>query len=264
MSYNQESIFGNRAVQNDFSQAERCELIQRHIEFAKRLARRFCQERAIIGIEEEEYEASALLGLVDAAWKFDPNRNNHFQTYSYFRIRGAMFDLVRRGGWNARGCHLSVLEPTLSKSESAPAFEEEENEDHFYTVLRSAEELASILATIEELNCTLIVGRPDGALEDAEICYSDKRTPEEIALSQNLKDYLCEVMSELNEQENAILRLYYFEGLTFEAMRLHFQGVSKSWISRLHQRALHRLRIKLQIREQACLQKLQEECSYEM
>ena len=49
-------------------------------------------------IERSELESAADLGLVEAANAFDPTRGVLFTTFSYYRIRGAVYDYLRKVG----------------------------------------------------------------------------------------------------------------------------------------------------------------------
>lgn len=48
------------------------------------------------GLDVENLEAAGTLGLVEAATKFDPARGVKFETFAVFRIRGAVYDELRR------------------------------------------------------------------------------------------------------------------------------------------------------------------------
>ena len=48
------------------------------------------------GVDVENLESAGVLGLVEAAAKFDPTRNAQFKTFAYIRIRGAILDELRR------------------------------------------------------------------------------------------------------------------------------------------------------------------------
>ena len=44
----------------------------------------------------ENLESAGVLGLVEAAAKYDPTRNAQFKTFAYMRVRGAILDELRR------------------------------------------------------------------------------------------------------------------------------------------------------------------------
>src|SRR5262249_37836764 len=53
-------------------------------------------------IEYEELVAYGTQGLLEAAQRFDPKAGASFQTFSYYRIRGAIYDGLRHMGWLSR------------------------------------------------------------------------------------------------------------------------------------------------------------------
>lgn len=48
------------------------------------------------GTDIDNLQSAGVLGLVEAAGKYDPTRNAQFKTFAYLRIRGAIFDELRR------------------------------------------------------------------------------------------------------------------------------------------------------------------------
>ncbi len=48
------------------------------------------------GVDVENLESAGVLGLVEAANKFDPERGIKFETYAFTRVRGAILDELRR------------------------------------------------------------------------------------------------------------------------------------------------------------------------
>ena len=92
-------------------------LIVHHINFAKRHAQLFYRKRPNLGFDQEDFEGAALLGLCDAARRFDPARGMLFQTFAYFRIKGAMFDLLREGGGIQRRYYNQIIQASKKRAE---------------------------------------------------------------------------------------------------------------------------------------------------
>lgn len=216
--------------------ATREELIEQHIGYARALARNFHRKRRNIGIEYEDYAGAAMVGLCDAAQRFDPMLNPNFKTYSYLRICGAMYDLLRNYGGINRACYADYIA--------------EPRED--YAGVRKRHKIASLSAA----NTLVDLGRLAVLVEDiVGIClYSDIRqrsvqlgyleepNPEDIACRASLLRYLQLMMELIPERERLILEDYYFRGKAFSDMSEKFNGVSRSWLSRLHMQALESLR----------------------
>src|SRR5687768_1326045 len=67
-------------------------------------------------IEFEDLVEYGMIGLLEAADRYDPSHGANFMTFAYYRIRGAIYDGLRGMGW-------------MSRSEYAKArFEERANE----------------------------------------------------------------------------------------------------------------------------------------
>ncbi len=83
------------AYQRQAEQQRRDELIVSHLPLVKHVIGRLVGELPR-GVDVENLESAGVLGLVEAASKFDPTRNAQFKTFAYLRIRGAIVDELRR------------------------------------------------------------------------------------------------------------------------------------------------------------------------
>ncbi len=207
-----------------------------------------------MGIDFDDFFAAALLGLCDAARRYDPARGESFQTFSFLRIRGAMYDLIRRGGGrNGPIPWLNMESPVEEEDAPRTATVHFRNGERKSFVPANVNELAGTIATIEELNLRLWTQRETSRIE---LTYSDQEDPELAALQNNLRRFLSTMLVGLPPKERQIIELYYFQGWTFEEMREHFAGVSRSWLSRIHARAIKRLRAQIEIASRRCERKV--------
>lgn len=76
-------------------QTRRDELILSHLPLVKHVLGRLAAELPP-GVDLDNLESAGVLGLVEAAGKFDPTRNAQFKTFAFLRIRGAIVDELRR------------------------------------------------------------------------------------------------------------------------------------------------------------------------
>ena len=81
--------------QRQADQTRRDELILTHLPLVKHVIGRMLGELPA-GVDVENLESAGVLGLVEAASKFDPSRNAQFKTFAYLRIRGSIVDELRR------------------------------------------------------------------------------------------------------------------------------------------------------------------------
>ena len=111
---------------------EQQELVVEHIGYSLRIAQQLYREHQKAGIEFCDYEGAALLGLCDAAVRFDPDMGRPFKSFASFRIRGAIIDMLRRIGILPRA-----------------AFDQRCSEE--LVLAKSAREVASICESSDEL-----------------------------------------------------------------------------------------------------------------
>jgi RNA polymerase sigma factor for flagellar operon FliA len=74
------------------------ELIQNHLDYAKALALKIAVKLPD-HVDRDELIAYAQLGLTQAAHRYRPDCGAAFSTFSYYRIRGAVFDGIRKATW---------------------------------------------------------------------------------------------------------------------------------------------------------------------
>jgi RNA polymerase sigma factor for flagellar operon FliA len=84
-----------QAYQRVADLSRRDELILSHLPLVKHVVGRLMAELPP-GIDVENLESAGVLGLVEAASKFDPTKNAQFKTFAYIRVRGAILDELRR------------------------------------------------------------------------------------------------------------------------------------------------------------------------
>ncbi len=216
------------------------ELVEGNIEYARRLARTFYNKRQAIGVEREDLEGAAFIGLCDAAGRFDESKGMNFQTYSYLRIRGAMYDLLRYSGGIPRDLFNSIVEHD-ERSWKSPANDDDEGGDRDpfrYYMTRSAAELATFIDILDELNIKIHTSFED---EETELSYAKSNTPEYYSQQLDQRRYLRRFVKDLPTKEREVFILRIFLGLEMNDIKEILGGVSKSWLSRLLNRACERL-----------------------
>lgn len=222
---------GTRAYQEIASQARKDELILRHLPLVRHVLGRILV-RLPAGIDLENLEAAGVLGLVEAAGKFDPDRGARFETYASVRIRGAVLDEMRRNCPLPQDM-LGQIGRLRKAYEDLPAGAQ-------------ADELASAAGlTIDEVADCLAamrfgrVGYATGNLEPLKNHPApEKDRPDLQAELDEQRDVLAGAIEALPAQERQVLVLYYREGLRLreigEAMHL-----SESRVCRLLNLALY-------------------------
>jgi len=191
---------------------------------------------------------SGIIGLIEAADRFEPGRNVKFKTYAEQRIRGAIIDSLRVLDWVPRTLRKKQKDiegayQTLEQRYGRPTTDEEVAE-HLGVPLddlhKSLDDLKGVTLglfadTGENLDGEgFIAFIPDPDAEDPSIKLHEKE----------IRNILKESIEELPTKERLIVQTYYFEELTMKEIGT-LLNITESRVSQLHTKAMFRLRGKL-------------------
>ncbi|MEO8878582.1 MAG: sigma-70 family RNA polymerase sigma factor [Polyangiaceae bacterium] len=194
-------------------------------------------------LELDELEAMGREGLLEAARTFAPDHGVPFPAWGYLKIRGAIFDGIRRQSVLPREVYRA-----LRALDAAKAAREGQIEDEAAGASESAEaadqRIASTASSMAMAMAAAFLGARSDTMDQAR---DEKDSPEEAAMRSNLLDKVRAAIAKLPENEATLMNAYYFEDATLEEAGKRL-GLSKSWGCRLHARALET--IASQIREQ--------------
>jgi RNA polymerase sigma factor for flagellar operon FliA len=210
----------------------RDQLILEHLPLVRHLVGKLIAELPP-GVDVENLESAGVLGLVEAAHHFDPERGAQFKTYAYTRIRGAVLDELRRNCPLPQQMLQQVARVRRAYNELPPPV----TADALAAATGlSAEEVADCLAAIRmtRLLSWEENGEPIGTRLD------DPRRPDRIVEKEEQKALLTAALGSLDERERLIVTLYYLEDLRLKEIGQVLR-LSESRISRLLSAALFHL-----------------------
>jgi RNA polymerase sigma factor for flagellar operon FliA len=191
--------------------------------------------------ELEELLSFGREGLWDAARRFDDSRGVPFRGYANFRVRGAIIDGVRSSARLSRRTHerLNGLQAAARISEGA--FEDLSVPRPPGSGPVEAEmALADHLAAMATATAAGLIA-PTAHGESGERTLVDTGdNPEQAYAQGQLLGLIRAAITELPHEEAELVRRHYLEGARFDHVADEL-GLSKSWASRLHTRALTRL-----------------------
>jgi RNA polymerase sigma factor FliA len=180
-------------------------------------------------------------GLWDAARRFDESRGVPFRGYANFRVRGSIIDGVRASSRLSRRTHerLNGLQAAARVSEGA--FDDVSASRAPGSGAAEAEQaLNDHLAAMATAMAAGLIA-PTGYGESGERTLVDTADdPEQAYGEAQLLNVIRTAISELPHEEAELVRRHYLEGTRFDHVANEL-GLSKSWASRLHTRALTRL-----------------------
>lgn len=203
-------------------------------------------------IDSKDLINTGILGLLDAATKYDSSHNVLFKTYAELRIRGAILDSLRRLDWVPRSLRQKerTLERTRGELEKRLGREADEKEIAHAMGLK----LREYRAMSEEVK-SMSFGhfRPapankettTGAVDPIEFLPAGKESdPYLVCERSEMRRILGQLIDTLRGKERMVISLYYYEELSMKEIGsiLH---VNESRVSQLRQKAMFHLRRRL-------------------
>ncbi len=215
----------------------RDELIAQHMPYAASIASRVYQSLSSV-VEYDEVLCSARLGLLEAAKRYNNGMGVDFKTFAYYRVKGAIYDGLRKAGWIPRTLYAKLK------------FEEAANDylqfmSQYADSRTDAEIAANETNTVNSLASIYIISldsQEDMDVEDTNIQHLEKTTE-----FRQVRMHMREAINSLPPTEKKLVKMYYFQNKTLEEVGEEL-NLSKSWTSRLHARALSLLLKKVKIR----------------
>lgn len=220
-------------------------LVLAHLGLVRALASRLVH-RVPSHIELNELISVGMMGLVEAARRFEPSRGVPFDAFARRRIHGAMVDALRQLDMTPRSVrkqrrdideairclrHALQREPTAREIARELAMSEEEY-DRTLDQIRSAD-----VGAVRQLETG-----PDGA-PLIDIALDDDGMQARLERAE-LRRHLAEAIQALPERERHILVLYHEHDLTLAEIGAVI-GVGESRVSQLRTQAIARLRASL-------------------
>jgi RNA polymerase sigma factor for flagellar operon FliA len=226
---------------------DRDRLLLEHLPTVRYLARRI-HERLPQHVELDDLISAGVVGLIDAASKFDHTKQVQFKSYAQFRIRGAILDSLRTLDWSPRELRRKgraveeAIRSVTHKLGRAPA--EQEIAKEMDLELGAYQQLLGELKGLEIGSLHMERTEDSGDEELAYIPGSPDEDPLFRCLQGEMKQRLIDAIDELPEKERMVLTLYYYEELTMKEIALTL-GVVESRVSQIHSSAVLRLRSSL-------------------
>lgn len=201
------------------------------------------------------------VGLMQAASRFDPDRDVRFSTYASWWIRSSIQDYVLRN-WSIVRTGTTAAQKSLffnlrrlrakieSKNERLGLDEEGRASiaKDLGVNIRDVKDMEGRLAANDQsLNATI---KDDGEDEWQNFLSDDRPNPEEVVIgtkdAQTRSAWLGEALSELSDREQTIIRERHlgYQTVTLEDLGKQL-GVSKERVRQLEQRAMDKLKVSM-------------------
>lgn len=200
-------------------QQQHAALIDNHLPLVRYLATRV-HHRLPPSVDLESLFQAGVVGLLDAARRYDSHRNVKFKSYATLRINGEIMEYLRSldlgSRWTrSRGRQLAAAQQSFAARCGKEASSEELAQElgvsleEYYKIARGVS--AATVVNFEDADLT---GKGEELNIQSPVLSAILRDPSVIIEQEDLVEKLTAAIKQLPEQERQVLTLCYHEELT--------------------------------------------------
>jgi RNA polymerase sigma factor for flagellar operon FliA len=222
---------------------DKSSIIEQYAPLVKKIAHHMLA-RLPASVQLDDLLQAGMMGLLEAASKFDGNKGAKFETFAGIRIRGAMIDEIRRGDWVPRSVHRNQRRVAQVIDELGQTLGRDARDTEI------AEKLAMTLDEYHHILNDVCVGKIIG-IEDLgvsqDVLVTDETSMDETfdeIVETQFQSALVDAIKTLPERDALVLSLYYDEALNLKEIGAILE-VSESRVSQILSQAMLRLKAKL-------------------
>ena len=223
-------------------------LITEYLPYVKRIVQRISVHLPS-NVETDDLINAGIIGLIQAAERYDPTMDNQFITYAVFRIKGAVLSELRSRDFLSKSNRRKAREIentylSLEQKLSRQAKDEEVAEnlglslDEFYRIKK----ISSIsFISFEEIGYT---SKEDQKSLLHYLISHDTEDALTLTRLNEIEAAIAEAIGALPDKERKVISLYYWEEFTMKEIGKALD-ITESRVSQIHSQAIGRLRRKL-------------------
>lgn len=223
-------------------EGNRDRLVLQHLPLVRAIAVRV-YENLPVYVELDDLIHAGILGLFDAALKYDDNKQVTFQSYAKHRIKGSILDSLRDLDWASRDLrkrHKRLEEITrelAATMERAPT--EQEIADKMGLNLERWRQVAVELRMVGLLSAS--ARAPESENQNVpEFPANADLNPDVLTGQREVRSVLATAMKGLPDRYQSVIRQYYAGGKTMKEIGDSL-GINESRVSQIHRAALEKM-----------------------
>ena len=227
--------------------ARRDRVVLEHVPLVKAIAVRV-HENLPVHVDLDDLVHAGILGLFDAASKFDPDKQVVFSSYAKHRIKGAILDSLRQLDWASRDMRRRHKQVEAATRELAVELQRNPTEQEVAKKLgMDAERWRTMM--IDLRNVGLISastrGNEGDDLPAPDFPSKPETHPDSICAREQLRSVLGVAMKTLPERYQKVVLLYYTNEMTMKEIG-GILGINESRVSQIHKSALEKMQVALE------------------
>ena len=202
-------------------------------------------------VDGEDLYSAGLGGLLSAVRQYDPTAGTAFETYARLRIRGAVYDELRRMDWVPRSVHTKARKvqgvmQAIEQRRGRAATEDEMAKALKIPVSEYRQWLEEIRpATFVCLDASFNSEYEDSISQYESLPDHRQESPVDGTFRRELSRLITERLQQLPEMQRKVLALYYFEDMRLREIAEAF-GLTESRICQIHAQGILAIKSYLQ------------------
>jgi RNA polymerase sigma factor for flagellar operon FliA len=222
--------------------AKRDRVVLEHLPLVKAIAVRV-HENLPVHVDLDDLVHAGILGLFDAATKYNPDKQVAFSSYAKHRIKGAILDSLRQLDWASRDLRRRHKQVEAATRDLAASLQRTPTETEIAAKMGVEVERWRQMAL--DLRNVGLVSASTRAAEQEELPAPDfpskpETQPDNMCARRQLHELLQGAMTRLPERYQKVVVLYYTNEMTMKEIG-GIMGINESRVSQIHKAALEKM-----------------------
>lgn len=227
--------------------AGRDRLVLEHLFLVRSIALRV-RETLPLNVDIDDLVHAGIIGLFDAAAKFNADKQVVFSCYAKHRIKGAILDSLRQLDWASRDLRRRHKQAEAATRELATTLQrnptEEEVADKLGVAIDQWRQMVLDLRNAGLISASTRAKEQE-ELPSPEFSADPEMGPDKMCAREQLKHTLGEAIKVLPDRYQQVVMLYYTKDITMKEIG-RLMGINESRVSQIHKLALERMQLVLQ------------------
>ena len=227
--------------------ARRDRIVLEHLPLVKSIEIRV-HENLPVHVDLDDLVHAGVLGLFDAAGKFNPEKQVAFSSYAKHRIKGAILDSLRQLDWASRDLRRRHKQVEAATRELSATLQRTPTESEVAQKLGI--EVERWRQMMVDLRSVGLISASSRTAEHDDLPAPDfpskpETQPDNMCSREQMRSVLGVAMKTLPERYQKVVFLYYTNEMTMKEIG-GILGINESRVSQIHKSALEKMQLVLQ------------------
>ena len=236
-----------RQLSQTSTNARRDRVVLEHLALVRAIAVRV-HENLPVHVDLDDLVHAGILGLFDAASKFNPEKQVVFSSYAKHRIKGAILDSLRQLDWASRDLRRRHKQVEAVTRDLASELQRNPTEAEIANKLGVAvdrwRQMMLDLRNVGLISASTRSNEQDD-LPAPDFPSKPETQPDNMCAREQLRSALGVAMKTLPERYQKVVLLYYTNEMTMKEIG-GVLGINESRVSQIHKSALEKMQVVLQ------------------